>query len=79
MVRWSGVQVVRWSGGQVVIKSVFLLFFNASLSKLLEVTKLVSDFFIPYLDFFSRLSGSQVVRRSVGQVVRFFWFFHFFP
>ena len=51
MVRWSVGQVVSWSGGQVVIKSVFL-FFNASLSKLLEVTKLVSDFFYPLLGFF---------------------------
>ena len=63
MVRWSGGQVVRLSGGQVVRGSmgqvvrwlggqVFFGFFNASLSKLLEVTKLVSDFFIPFLDFF---------------------------
>ena len=52
MVRWSGSQVVSWSGGQVVIKSVFFCFFNASLSKLLEVTKLVSDFFDPLLGFF---------------------------
>ena len=57
MVRWSGGQVVRMSGGQF-----FCFFFNASLSKLLEVTMLVSDFFIPYLDFFSRSSGSQVIR-----------------
>ena len=50
--------MVSWSGGQVVIK-LFFLFLNASLSKLLEVTKLVSDFFIPFLDFFL---GCQVVR-----------------
>ena len=44
--------MVSWSGGQVVIKSVFLFFFNTCLSKLIAVTKLVSIFFIPYLDFF---------------------------
>ena len=42
MVRWSGGQWVRWSGGQVVKWSGGQVFFNASLSKLLEVTKLFS-------------------------------------
>ena len=37
MVSGSGGQVVRWLSGQVV-----RFFFNASISKLLEVTKLVS-------------------------------------